>query len=220
MKYVSPPYKKLHDFIYKNIKGVIASDIDYHIPLKNHNAYLGLISNPINTENIEFNPIKIDGKIQIFHGINSISSIRKGSKIFEAALKIIQQKYDSKVDIKTTYSLPYQDYIKVYNNAHIVMDQVYSYDQGYNALEAMAKGKVVFTGAEQEWLNHYQLKEDAVAINALPNVEKLVEKLEWLILHPEKIEDISKNVRSFIKKEHHYLTIAQKYIDAWSNKSN
>ena len=29
-----------------------------------------------------------------------------------------------------------------------------------NALEAMAKGKVVFTGAEQEWLNHYDLKED------------------------------------------------------------
>jgi len=220
LKHLNPPYKKMHDFIYKNIKGVIASDIDYHIPLKNHDAYLGLIANPINTKNITFNPLKVDGKIQIFHGVNTISSDRKGSKIFEDALKIIKQKYDSKVTINTTHSLPYEDYIKVYNNAHIVLDQVYSYDQGYNALEAMAKGKVVFTGAEQEWLNYYNLKEDTIAINALPNTEKIVEKLEWLILHPEKIETISKNARAFIEKEHNYINIAQKYIDFWSNKIN
>ena len=81
----------------------------------------------------------------------------------------------------------------------------------------MAKGKVVFTGAEQEWLNHYQLKEDSVAINALPNIDKIVEKLELLILHPEKIEDISKNARAFIEKEHDYKKIAQKYLDLWSS---
>lgn len=215
LKYVSPPYKNLHDFIYKNIKGVIASDIDYHIPLKNHDAYLGLIANPINTNNIAFNPLKIDGKIQIFHGVNTISSVRKGSQIFDDALRLIKQKYDSKVAITTTHSLPYQDYIKVYKNAHIVLDQVYSYDQGYNALEAMAKGKVVFTGAEEEWLNHYHLNEDMVAINALPNIDEIVEKLEMLILHPEKIEDISKNARAFIEKEHDYIKVAQKYIALW-----
>jgi glycosyltransferase involved in cell wall biosynthesis len=217
LKYVSQPYKNLHDFLYKNIKGVIATDIDYHIPLINHEAYLGLIANPINTKNIKFNQLKVDGKIQIFHGVNTISSDRKGSKIFEDALKIIQEKLASKVTIKTTHSLPYKDYIKVYNNAHIVLDQVYSYDQGYNALEAMAKGKVVFTGAEKEWLNHYKIKEDTIAINALPNAEKIAEKLEWLILHPEKIEEISKNARAFIEKEHDYITIAQKYIDVWTN---
>jgi hypothetical protein len=30
-------------------------------------------------------------------------------------------------------------YINSYNKAHILLDQVYAYDQGYNALEAMAK---------------------------------------------------------------------------------
>ena len=218
LKYVSPPYKKLHDFIYKNIKGVIASDIDYHIPLINHDAYLGLIANPINTKNIDFNPLKIDNKIQIFHGVNTISSVRKGSQIFDDALTLIQQRYGSKVDIKTTHSLPYQDYIKTYNNAHIVLDQVYSYDQGYNALEAMAKGKVVFTGAEQEWLNYYHLNEDTVAINALPNIDDIVKKLEILILNPEKIQDISKNARAFIEKEHDYIKVAHKYISLWEKR--
>ena len=151
----------------------------------------------------------------LLYGITGSGKTEVYIRLIEEALKIIQQKHDAKVNIKTTRSLPYADYIKVYNNAHIVLDQVYSYDQGYNALEAMAKGKVVFTGAEQEWLNHYDLKEDSVAINALPNAESIAEKLEWLILNPDKIEDISKNARAFIEKEHDYIKIAQKYVGLW-----
>ena len=67
-----------------------------------------------------------------------------------------------------TENIPYNDYISIYNKAHILLDQVFAYDQSYNALEAMAKGKVVFTGAETEFLNQYQLQEDEVCINALP----------------------------------------------------
>ena len=58
--------------------------------------------------------------------------------------------------------------MKAYNSAHILLDMVYAYDQGYNALEAMAKGKVVFTGAEREWLEYYNIEEDQVVINAFP----------------------------------------------------
>jgi glycosyltransferase involved in cell wall biosynthesis len=93
---------------------------------------------------------------------------------------------------------------------------VYSYDQGYNALEAMAQGKVVFTGAEQEWLDHYSLEEDSVAINALPNTEKIVEKLEKLLLHPEKIEAISKNAIAFVKREHDHVLCAKRYTQLWN----
>ena len=95
------------------------------------------------------------------------------------------------------------------------MDQVYAYDQGYNALEAMALGKVVFTGAEDKWLELYKLKEDRVAINALPNVSKIVEKLSWLIENPIHLENISKNARKFIMKHHDYKNIALKYISSW-----
>jgi glycosyltransferase involved in cell wall biosynthesis len=92
---------------------------------------------------------------------------------------------------------------------------VYAYDQGYNALEAMAKGKVVFTGAEQEWLNHYNLQEDTVAINALPNTVHIASKLEWLINNPDKLIEISKNARAFIEKEHQYKNIANRYLKIW-----
>ena len=216
LKYVTKPYKKLHDFLYDHIKGVIASDMDYHIPLKNNPAYLGLIPNPINTKINTFTPLKVDDRIRVFHGVNNLSSIRKGSTIINEALQTIQKKYSDKVIIKTTYSLPYKEYVEALHNAHIIMDQVYGYDQGYNALESMAKGKVVFTGAEQEWLEHYHLDIDTVAINMTPDATLIAEKLEHLIVNPEKIERISKNARRFIEKEHDYITIAKKYLETWT----
>jgi glycosyltransferase involved in cell wall biosynthesis len=103
----------------------------------------------------------------------------------------------------------------MYNKAHILLDQVYSYDQGYNALEAMAKGKVVFTGAEQEFTEHYNLAE-RVAINALPDVSSLVNELSYLIEDPDEIIAISKRARAFVEKEHDYVKVAQKYLQVWN----
>ena len=216
LKYTTKPYKKLHDFLKLNSLGTIASDIDYHLPMQDQANYLGLIANPINTEKITYSEPNINNKIIIFLGINTHSKIKKGITFFEKALAIIQDKYPERVSIKITKNLPYNEYIKIYNEAHILLDQVYAYDQGYNALEAMAKGKVVFTGAEQEWLEHYKLEENSVAINALPNVDYLVQKLEWLILNPEKILEISRNARLFIEREHDYIASAKLYIEKWT----
>lgn len=217
LKYVSKPYKNLHNYIYQHINGVICSDIDYSRVFKNNNSFLGLIPNPINIDKIKYIPLKANDKINIFHGINSHSSIKKGNKFFTEALTIIKNKYEDKVNIIETTNLPYKEYINIYNNAHILLDQIYAYDQGYNALEAMAKGKVVFTGAEQEWLDHYNLEEDTVAINALPDVNYLVKKLEWLIENPEQINKISKNARQFIETHHDYKEVAKQYLATWQN---
>lgn len=215
-KYLKPEFKKLHQYIYKNINGVIASDLDYYFPLKNHPKFLGLVPNPIKIDEFVYTKPIINDKIIIFHGINNVNYFKKGNDIFEAALEIIKAKHANKIDIITVRSLPYKEYIKSYNKAHILLDQVYAYDQGFNALEAMAKGKVVFTGAEKEWVDWYHLEEDTVAINALPDANAIAEKLEWLILNPNKIIEISKNARTFIEKEHDHIKSAQKYLDYWT----
>ncbi|GAA4245730.1 MULTISPECIES: glycosyltransferase family protein [Winogradskyella] len=217
LKYLEPDFVELHHHIYKSIVGVIASDLDYHLPLLNHPKYLGLIPNPINTEQLEFKPLKIEDKIVIFHGINSNNYYKKGNDIFEEALAIINQKYADKIKIITVRSLPYNEYIKTYNEAHIMLDQIYAYDQGFNALEAMSKGKVVFTGAEKEWLEYYNIKEDTIAINALPDAKTIATKLEWLILNPEKILEISIQARRFVETHHDYKTCAENYLKTWQN---
>ncbi len=217
-KYLSPPFEKLHRFIFEHIKGVIASDLDYHVPLEKHPKYLGMVPNPINPEVLKYNFPEIGDKVVIFHGINRNNYFKKGNYLFEEALEILESKHGDKIKVITVESVPYDTYINLFNDAHILLDQVFAYDQGFNALEAMAKGKVVFTGAEKEWLDYFGLEEDTVAINALPDSEKIAEKLEWLVLNPEKMKEISGNARKFIETEHDYIKSAQRYFDLWNSK--
>jgi len=214
LKYVTPKHQAFHEFVFSQVDGVIASDLDYHIPLQGHPKYLGLIPNPVNIDKLVFQTPDLSEKIIIFHGINRSVYLKKGSDYFEAALEIIQKKYADRIEIMTVENLPYADYIEKYNQAHILLDQVFAYDQGYNALEAMAKGKVVFTGAEKEFEEYYELK-DRVAINALPDAVQIASELETLILQPELIPTIGKRARAFVEAHHHFEKVAQRYIAAW-----
>ncbi|WP_343707867.1 glycosyltransferase [Flavobacterium sp.] len=215
LKFREKTFFKLHQFIYKNIKGIIATDLDYDLPLQGNEKYLGMIPNPINIEKLHFEPLNIADKIVIFHGINNENYLKKGNDYFEKALEIIEKKYASKVEIIRVRSIPYAEYINLYNSCHILLDQIYAYDQGYNALEAMAKGKVVFTGAEKEFTARYNLQEK-VCINAIPDVNYLINELSFLIENPEEIIAIGKRARAFIEKEHHFVKIAEKYINQWN----
>lgn len=215
-QYLEPEFEALHHFIIENVQGILASDLDYHIPLLGHPKYLGMVPNPINLDKLDFKQLQIEDRIVIFHGINTNNYYKKGNDIFEEALEILEKTHSDKIEIITVRSVPYNEYIKAFDSCHILLDQVFAYDQGYNALEAMAKGKVVLTGAETEFLNYYNLVEDSVVINALPVANTIAEKLIWLIEHPEKLKEISKNARAFVEKEHHHVISAQRYLDRWN----
>ena len=215
LKYVDGPYKELFDFIYKNVAKVIPTDIDYKLPWAGWDKVANMIPSPMVLPS-EFHPIKINNrKVVVLLGINSMNYVKKGYKFFEEALVKLKNNYPNKVEIKIIRDLPYKEYSKLFDSCDILMDMVYAYDQGSNALEAMAHGKVVFTGAEKEFYEHHHLTKP-VNINALPNVESIYKDLEQLILHPEQIEEISINAREFMEKEHDYIKIAQKFVDTWT----
>lgn len=219
LKYTNTSHRQLFEYVKKAAHKIIVSDIDYKIPMESMQYKVAFIPNPIIIEQQKSIKTPLFGTIKIFLGINQLSKIKKGLGFFEKALAVIKEKYPEKTQILIVENLPYKEYIKKYETAHILLDQVYAYDQGYNALEAMAKGKVVFTGAEKEFLEHYNLQEDEVCINALPDVKAIVKKLSWLIENPKEIERISQNARLFIEREHHYVKIAQKYVAVWNTST-
>ena len=217
-KYLNSNYLMLGEYVRDNVRGIISSDLDYHIPYENFNKYLGMIPNPVNIDKLKKSEINKKNKIFILHAINSKNKIKKGNEFFEKSLILIEEKYKNKIKIVKTIDRPYSEHIINVNECDILLDQVYAYDQGYNALEAMALGKVVFTGAEKEWVEFYNIKEDSVAINALPDISKIVKKLSWLIENPLQLKSISKNARKFIEEHHDYKNIANKYLKTWKTK--
>lgn len=219
LKYTWPEYKKLHEFVFTNVEGIIASDMDYHLPLAGHPKYYGLIPNPVNLTKLPYLEMPSEGPIVIFLGINRNNYHFKGIRYFEEALELLQKKHSEAIEIKVVENVPYAEYIETYNRAHIVLDQVYSYDQGYNALEAMAKGKVVFTGAETEFYDFYNLQ-DQVAVNAVPDALKIAEALSDLIENRSKIKTISKNARAFVEQHHDYIEVAKQYLRVWNGEEH
>ncbi len=217
LSYTKPKHRQLFEWVNKRCDRLIVSDLDYKIPMVAMNYAVKFIPNPINTHKIVVEKTASQSPIVIFLGINRVSYHQKGIIFFEEALKIIKEKYGNQVTTITSENVPYEQYIDSYRQAHILLDQVYGFDQGYNALEAMAKGKVVFTGAEIEFKSHYQLTE-TVAINALPDTQAIVKELSFLIDNPEQLRQIGINARRFIEKEHYYIQIAKEYLAEWDSE--
>ncbi len=214
-RYISNDHKKYHDFVFQQKDLIISSDLDYHPAYSDIPDYYGLIPNPIQLEKFEDSLPATTGKLVIFHGINEVNYYKKGNDHFEQALLKIKEKFPDRVKIISVSNLPYSEYLKSYNEAHILLDQTYAQDQGYNALEAMAQGKVVFTGAGSLFTKHYNLPLNSVAIHTIPDADKIAADLENLICNPELIRKIGKNARKFIEDNHDCKKIAQQYINAW-----
>ncbi|WGK65071.1 glycosyltransferase [Croceiramulus getboli] len=220
LKYLETDYQKLHRQLYNLVNGVIATDLDYHVPLQHHPKYCGLIPNPINTDRL-IPPLQMQNKpavypIKIFHGINRNNYYKKGNDLIEEALHQLQLAHPDKVEVKTLENVPYAKYIESYTEADVLMDQLYTQDQGYNALEAMALGKTVFTGAGVLFQNHYGLQE-TVAIDAGTTSVELKVQLEALLEKPESIKKIGKQARNFVLKHHQYVAVAKRYMELWNS---
>jgi glycosyltransferase involved in cell wall biosynthesis len=215
LQYLSKSHEKLHYFVMKHVNGIIPANFDYEMAYRNHPKVLPLIPFPINIDLLKFQPLHYNGKVIIFHGVNRVNYLKKGNDLIAKALQLVAEKYPTQVEVKTVENLPYSEYIQTYNEAHIIMDQLYGYDQGYNALEAMAKGKVVFSGAEKDFLAYYQI-EQPVLINATPNVDDLVKKLSHLIENPDELIAIGKRARMFVEEFHQYKIVAEQYVSLWN----
>jgi len=217
--YLKPKHQKIHNFLVKNIAGIIASDFDYVPPLKGHPKFKGLIPNPINLNLLETKKInKINEPIVLFLGINRGNYYAKGIPVFEKVIATLRDTIPAeKLKIIIAENIPYNEYKSLFRDAHILLDQIYSCDQGYNALEAMAVGKVVFTGAGKDFLDHYNLEENEVCINAIPDVTFLIEKIMDLINNIDAIERIGNNAQQFVKKHHSHVSIASQYLELYNS---
>lgn len=218
LKYLHKNYLTLHKSVYGLSRGYIASDLDYAIPYRGIEKYMGLIPNPINTDNIEFVAQDKEKKPVIFHGVNTKNYYKKGSDYFDQALEIVNLKRPGSFIIERTEDLPYTEYIKKLAQSDIVLDQVLGYDQGYNALEAMAQGKVLLTCAEKEWRDHYNIPEHCVALNAVPDAQNIAALIVELIDHPAQRVVLGEQARSFIQEHHDYVKVSQQYVTLWDSE--
>lgn len=209
-KYLDKGYRDNYNKLMKRCVNIVPSNTDYAMALTNQNKATSIIAAPVVVENI---PDEINhdlSVIEIFMGINRGNYWKKGINYFEKALEIVKEKYKSKVNITIAEDLPYTDYITSYKKAHILLDQVLCFDQGYNALQAMLRGKVVFAGAGEPYFKFHNIDKIPV-IDATPDVMDIVDKLSELIENPTTIIELGKAARKHVIHYHDAVKIARQF---------
>ncbi len=217
-KWLKPKMRRLTDYIIKNIDGAISCLYEYNITysdlIPDKLMYGGI---PIDMQEANYTPIdKEPEKVRFFIGIQSSRTILKGTDIMLTALKKITEKYPNKSEMCIVSDLPYSQYIEKMNGFHVLLDQLYSYTPATNALVAMAKGLVVFSGGEPEYYEFIGEMDNHPIINVSPcepdDVEK---KLEWIILNKHLIPKLSRDSHEFVAKHNDSRIVAQRHIDFW-----
>lgn len=157
---------------------------------------------------------EINGRIKIMHGVSR--PYDKGSYIIIAALNKLKKKYDNIVEINIVWRVPLQKYLQIMEDTNIIIDQCYAMGYGMNTIEALAMGKVVLSGNEEE-----NQKEFGVSYNPIisigPSSENIYERLEELINDPCRIKELSEMSRKYAEEIHNCSLVAQKYIRLFNN---
>ena len=128
----------------------------------------------------------------------------------------------AKSNIYLRGGLSYDEYINSFDECHIFIDQCFSLAQGMNGLLGMAKGKVVFSGFHEYFINYLGLtKEQAkkILIHSPPDERAIYKELEDIILNPKKILEISANAIEYINKYHNKDKIYDSYMNIFLAKN-
>jgi glycosyltransferase involved in cell wall biosynthesis len=210
---------EINKFIAKDCDGIITGLYEYdccyrpYFPQKTC-----FIPFPINLSKIT--PLVKDGhkKVRFFVGTQKGRSEYKGTDIMLRALERIQKDFPNDCEILKAESIPFEEYSRMINDCDILLDQIYGYSPGMNALLAMSKGKIVVGGAEDEC--YRILNEDTLRpmVNVIPDEEDVYNKLKWLIENKDKVAKMQQASIEFINKHHLPHKVAERYLDFWDSK--
>lgn len=156
-----------------------------------------------------------NGKIRFFIGIQRSRTKLKGTDIMLRALQRIVEDYPDRAEMVKAESVPFAQYKEMMRSSDVLLDQIYSYTPAMNALQAMSQGLIVVSGGEEE--NYEILGEEELRpiINVQPDEEDVYRRLEWLVLHPERIPQLKRDSIEYIRRHHDSLKVAQRYLEAW-----
>lgn len=215
--YLFPFYGALFRYAVNSARKVIPGAYDYLLSYEGLSKRSSIIPFPINTS-LFGNPItEVPKKIIIFYGKQKGRGLIKGYAHFDKLIEAIKMKYPDRFEIIETVSLPFDEYLKVFKNCHIFLDQTNGHDRGINALIGMAAGKVVFSGGGDESLAPYNLTGlgKKPLMDASPDIANMLKQVDSLVQNPEMIIQISQAAIQFVKQNHGSIEVAKRYLELW-----
>jgi glycosyltransferase involved in cell wall biosynthesis len=214
--------RELNEMMAQKSNGIIAGLYDYYYSyaISSFKNKLEFIPFPINTKEISYkkNTLNQGEKMRIFMGIQTQRSVWKGTDVLLQVLTEYVAKYSDEMELIIAESVPFDTYIKMYEDAHVFVDQLYSQGFAMNALYAMAKGKVVLSGGENKMYALYGDSEiEKPVINIVPEKEKIIGVLDQIRQNKNRLEEMGLASRKFVEQYHDYKVVARQYVQVWES---
>lgn len=204
-----------------NLDGAVSVLYEYQLGMeralgKERAAYGGL---PIDTS--LFDPVTLPesiDKVKLFLGRDRNRKLMKGSDLLEIAAKRVVERYPERAEPVIVENRPYAEFVGLLRDAHVVLDQIYSYTPATTALMAMAYGLNVVSGAEPEYYDFIGEQDNRPIINAPIELEPLTAALEEIVLNPDAIAERGRRSREFVVKHNDCETVARRFLDFWTSR--
>jgi len=196
------------------VRGVIPVMYEYEVSYADAPNRLPTIPIPVNIEKIKYQENQPSHKLVVFHGLNRYGA--KGTKYVEEAFAILEKKYPQDLELVIDGKMPLERYLRLMERTNVVIDQTNTYSLGVNGVLALAMGKVVLGGAEQESLTSLGVEASPV-INIEPNAASIVAVVEGLLERRKDIASIGYQSRKFAEDVHSHVKVASMYVKTWSN---
>ena len=216
----SPEMKELNRVFYSRMKGAVTALYEYHKSAErifpaDSIAYGGL---PVDVDAIPHTVIENPEKIRIFLARDYKRKLEKGSDLLEEAARKVVERHPGKAEFVLVENVSRRQYLDIMGSCHIMLDQIYSYTPATMALEGMARGLTVVSGAEPEYYDFIGEKSNFPVVNAPITLEALEKTIEDLVTQPRSFAERSRRGREFVEKHHRMEKVAERYLNFWKSK--
>lgn len=209
-------------YFYDHIDGAVSALYEYHLSVLRHLhadnvAYGGI---PIDTSSIPYRPIPEDtDKVNFVVACHKGREAEKGIDILLPLLRELEQSHPDRMKLDLVQNVPFAEFQRRLDAAHVVVDQLYSYTPATTALMAMAGGKVTVSGGDSEYYDfiHEHTLRPILHVDPL-DMEKFSKDIQQILDNPSLLLQKAQEGRDFVLKHNDVDVVARRFIDFWERR--
>lgn len=215
--WMSPQNREWNTYFYERLDGAMAILPEYDMAARPILGDKVTFTNlPIDLSHLPFSPMRFDGPLNIFIGIRGGMELQKGTAYMLSVAKELERELPGKVKVECVRNLPLKDYLQRMKESHLVLDQFYAYSPATNALQAMALGRAVGTGAQPEYYDFIGHHSSRPLFSLSPiEPEPLKDRLRKLILDPSPLVEMGRESRKIVERHNDVSIVADRFLNVW-----
>lgn len=206
-------------YVHDQVDGCVSALYEYHLGLASalpadRIAYAGIpVELPTATAEIG------DGPIRIMAACHKGREMEKGFDILLDAINEVVAANPGKAVVDLVQNVPYNEFRGILDRAHIVVDQLYSYTPATTALMAMARGKAVVSGGEEDYYRFIGENELRPIINPDPrDINDFKHRFDALINDREALAQMMRQGTGFVARHNAADLVARRMLNFWETR--